>query len=135
MTRGEILGRGLGHRCPNCGRATLFGPAWKWLKVNRECANCGLRLDGESAFLGALVINYGLTGLPLFVFLMLYVVDVLSVEVAVGLAVGWAVLFPVLFFRTAKSLWFMLYYLFVPSDLPANGGRRENPDVSDVNPR
>jgi uncharacterized protein (DUF983 family) len=129
VSRGDIIRRGVAHRCPNCGKRTLFGAFWNLLKVNRECGNCGLRLDGESAFLGALVINYGLTGLPLFIFLMLYVVGVLDVEVAVGLAVGWVVLFPILFFRTAKSLWFMLYYLFVPGDLPANGGRRENPDA------
>lgn len=130
VSRGEIISRGIGHRCPNCGKRTLFGPFWNLLKVKRECPSCGLRLDGESAFLGALVINYSLTALPLFAFLMLYVVGVLDVELAAGLAFGWVVLFPVLFFRTAKSLWFMLYYLFVPGDLPANGGRRENPDAT-----
>jgi uncharacterized protein (DUF983 family) len=130
VTRGDIVRRGLSHRCPNCGGRTLFGPPWKWLKVNRECRNCGLRFDGESAFLGALVINYTVAGVPLFIFLMLYVVGALSVEVAVVLAFAWVVLVPVLFFRTAKSLWFMAYYVFAPGELPANGGKRANPDAA-----
>jgi uncharacterized protein (DUF983 family) len=125
VTRRQILARGLTHRCPNCGERTLFGPLRWWLRAAKECRVCGLVFErGEGFFLGAVVINYAVTGLLLVPVLVLVATGSLEVGAAVALLAAWAVLFPVLFFRTAKSLWLMAYYLFVPADLPANGGDR-----------
>ena len=37
-------------------------------------------------------------------------------------AVAAGIILPFLLYRPSKSLWLMTYYLFVPQDLPANGG-------------
>lgn len=47
-----------------------------------------------------------------------------QVDLFVVAVIG-GVTLPVLFYRPTKSLWLMIYYAFVPSDLPANGGTQE----------
>ena len=118
VTPGQIIARGLTHRCPNCGQRTLFRG---WLRANHECPNCGLALEKEEGFfLGSLAINYGITAVPLvFVFVLIFT-DRISVPVAMLGALVWCLLFPLLFFHTAKSLWLMLYYLSAWRELPAN---------------
>lgn len=121
VTPWQILVRGLAHRCPNCGAATLFGRWTRWLTVHDRCAACGLAFEREEGFfLGAMVINYTVTGLPLIPLCAAVAVDRVSVAAAVIAISVWAVLFPVLFFRTSKSLWLMIYYLILPGELPAN---------------
>jgi uncharacterized protein (DUF983 family) len=97
---GQIVLRGLLHRCPNCGNATLLA---RWLRVHDRCRVCGLRFEKEEGFfLGALVFNYTFTALSMTTPLVI------------------AVVFPFLFYPTSKSLWLMTYYLFLPGELPAN---------------
>jgi hypothetical protein len=68
-------------------------------------------------------LNYGVTlmGFLLPVALLAFF-GVVSGRVAVGLAVGGAVIFPMLFYRSSRSWWLMNYYFFLPHHLPANGG-------------
>jgi uncharacterized protein (DUF983 family) len=121
----QIIARGLTNRCPNCGGRTLFR---SWIKPNDVCPNCGLALEKEEGFfLGSLAINYGITALPLVAIFVLIFMGRISVPVAMVSALAWCLLFPVLFFHTAKSLWLMLYYLSAWRELPAN-----QPDAGQV---
>jgi len=61
ITRGQILWRGLTHRCPNCGEKTLFKPG-AWFELNPDCPRCGLKIErDEGFFLGSMSLNYGAT--------------------------------------------------------------------------
>jgi hypothetical protein len=89
--------------------------------MNDRCARCGLVFEREEGFfLGAMVINYAATGLVLIPLCVAVVIGVLSVAAAVAAVTAWCILFPLLFFRSAKSLWLMIYYVFLPRELPAN---------------
>lgn len=43
---GEAIRRGIGRRCPQCGRGKLFDG---YLKINPTCAVCGLDISGHRA--------------------------------------------------------------------------------------
>ena len=122
VTTGQIIARGLLHRCPNCGAGTLLG---RWLRVKDQCSRCGLRFEREPGFfLGALVFNYTATAVvTLFPLLILVFTGRVSMWTALLIAAVSAVVFPILFYPTSKSLWLMTYYVFVPGDLPANQGQ------------
>ncbi|WP_293906637.1 DUF983 domain-containing protein [Phenylobacterium sp.] len=54
------IGRGLAHRCPNCGQGRLYG---RYLKVEPHCANCNHELadypaDDGPAYLTILLIGH-----------------------------------------------------------------------------
>ena len=124
VSTGAIIARGLTNRCPNCGSRTLFAGL---LRAAERCRVCGLKFEREDGFfLGALVINYTVTMVlllaPLLVFVFRQEIDVLP---AVVIGIAWCIIFPILFYRPSKSLWLMTYYVFLPRDLPANGGSKE----------
>jgi uncharacterized protein (DUF983 family) len=61
------IGKGLRHRCPNCGEGQLFS---SYLKVNRECPNCGEalhhhRADDLPAYLSIVIVGHIVIGLLL----------------------------------------------------------------------
>lgn len=121
VTRSQIIGRGLTHRCPNCGGRTLFA-AGRLFALNPACPTCGLKFErDEGGFLGAMSLNYGVT-LVLFLVpvLLLYLAGILSGIAASLLAAIGAVAFPALFYRSSRSWWLMNYYLVLPHHLPAN---------------
>jgi uncharacterized protein (DUF983 family) len=121
VTRGQIIARGLTHRCPNCGSRSLFEPG-KPFTLQAGCPDCGLKFErDEGSFLGAMSLNYGVT---LVVFLVPVLVCYLNgvmagVTASVMAGVG-AVGFPMVFYRSSRSWWLMNYYLVVPHHLPAN---------------
>jgi uncharacterized protein (DUF983 family) len=124
VTQRQIVQRGLSTCCPNCGGKTLFR-ADKRLELNRECPQCGLKLEREDGFfLGAMALNYGVT---CFVFLLptvlLWYAGVLSDNVAIAVALIGSFVVPALLYRASRSWQLMLYYFFLPQQLPAN--RRE----------
>lgn len=91
-------------RCPVCGKGKLYRG---WWRMNETCEHCGASFVRESGFfLGAIYFNYGLTALfvavayPLLVFSR----DVPSQKALVG-CMAFTLLFPLLFFRHARSLW------------------------------
>jgi len=132
VTRGQIIARGLAHRCPNCGGRTLF-KAGTLFELDEGCSGCGLRFEKDEGFyLGAMSLNYGVT---LVVFLMpmvlLWYGGVLGGRWAVGLAVAGSIIGPVLLYRSSRSWQLMLYYYFLPQHLPAN--RRELDALEDEN--
>jgi uncharacterized protein (DUF983 family) len=124
VTRPDILWRGLTMRCPNCGGRTLVH---RWLRVPDECTRCGLRFEREEGFfLGAVVINYTVTGVVLLAPLLVAVFrGQIEVVPAMALGVVWCLVFPVLFYPYSKSLWLLTYYVFFPNHLPANQHRAQ----------
>jgi uncharacterized protein DUF983 len=99
-----LLGRALRLRCPLCGRGELFR---RWLVMHANCPHCGVKFEREPGFfLGSIYINYGLTALIVAIGypLLLFGWHVPETPLLVG-AVAFVVLFPVLLFPWARSLW------------------------------
>jgi uncharacterized protein (DUF983 family) len=107
-----VLARGLRRRCARCGAGGLFR---RWLEVSERCPRCGLRLEREEGgFLGAMVINYGVTAAVwLIVFVTWLVLDLPEVHVlALTLtSIGIALVVPLAFYPFAKTLWAGVDYL------------------------
>ena len=72
-----------------------------------QCSHCGLRLERESGFyLGAIYFNYGLTALVVAVaYPLLTFVAGMDRQLALAGCLLFVLVFPVLFFRHARSLW------------------------------
>jgi uncharacterized protein (DUF983 family) len=126
----DVLANGIAGRCPNCGLRTLFQEG-RLFKVNGVCPNCGLRIEnGDGAFLGPLVINYGVTVFGLIIpVIMLYASGRLGADAALATAIAVGLIVPLLLYRLSWGWWLMLYYFFLPDNLPANlDGRPEDDD-------
>lgn len=129
VTQKQILQRGLANRCPNCGGHSLFR-ADRWFELNRECPDCGLKLEREEGFfLGAMALNYGVTCwaflLPV---ALLWYAGILGDTAAIVIALLGAFLVPAALYRASRSWQLMLYYFFFPGHLPANHGRESGSD-------
>jgi uncharacterized protein (DUF983 family) len=121
VTRGQILRRGLTHRCPNCGEKTLF-KAGTWFELNVDCPHCGLKIErDEGFFLGSMSLNYGATVMgfitPVVVLAFLHVIGFTT---ALIVAAAGAIVVPIVLYRSSRSWWLASYYLFLPHHLPAN---------------
>lgn len=100
----KLLGRALRLRCPFCGIGKLFR---SWLGMHAACPHCGQRFEREPGFfLGSIYINYGLTSLIVAIAypLLLFNGIVAETPLLVG-ALAFVVLFPLLLFPWARSLW------------------------------
>jgi uncharacterized protein (DUF983 family) len=121
VSRGLICQRGLTHRCPNCGAATLYKPG-KLFELNRSCSQCGFGLDtDEGAFLGAFALNYGVTAFGVLIpvvatcfFMGVSVVNIVITAVTISIIV------PLILYRASRSWWVMVDALFDAEHLPAN---------------
>lgn len=84
--------------------------------MNSQCDHCGYPFERESGFyLGAIYFNYGVTALIVaIVYPLATFSHALTPNVALALGLAFAVLFPLLFFRHARSLWLGLDELFDP---------------------
>ncbi len=128
VTRGQIIVRGLTHRCPNCGEKKLFQPGTLFT-LNRECPICGLKIErDEGGFLAAMSLNYGVT---LVGFLspvaLLWHFGVLGGTTAAVLAGVGAVVVPLLLYRPSRCWGLANYYFLFPHHLPANRDPRSGP--------
>jgi len=132
VTQQQIIQRGFTNCCPNCGGKTLFR-AEKPLELNRECPQCGLKLEREDGFfLGAMALNYGVTCcLVLAPIALLWYLGVLGATTAAVAAIVAALLVPLALYRSSRSWQLMLYYFFLPQHLPAN--RRQLSGAEDEN--
>lgn len=125
-------------RCPRCGQQKLFaGP----FRMHTSCATCGLKYEREPGyFLGSIYFNYGLTavvvavGYPALVFSGLA-----SPDAAFWIIAAFAVLFPLFFFRYARSLWLGFDNFWDPNPAPdlrdaktRGAGRAVNDTVDDA---
>ena len=102
-----LLGRGLVRRCPVCGRGGLFR---RWFTIAERCPRCGLRFERiEGHWLGALGINTIVTFVALFVVVVVGLVlsypDFDSIWLVLVAGAVTAVVLPLLFFGSARTLW------------------------------
>jgi uncharacterized protein (DUF983 family) len=108
----QALLRGAVRRCPRCGSGRLFQ---RWLRIRDRCPRCRLRLEREEGgFLGAMVINYGVTTLVWIVLLVVWlVVDLPDVHVAQLTIASIVVvaIFPLIWYPFSKTLWAAADYL------------------------
>ena len=118
--------RGLTRRCPRCGQRGLFT---RWTRLVERCPRCGLRFEREEgAFLGSLVLNYGVTALLEIAYLVLVLVFTLphpNVLVLTLGAVAIAVVVPLFVYPFAKTTWAAIDLLLSPE---ASEPPRPRPD-------
>jgi uncharacterized protein (DUF983 family) len=102
----RMLARGLAKRCPWCGQGKLFR---RWLSLKERCPRCHLRFEREEgAFLGAMALNYGVTGVAFIALLVIWlVVELPDVELIplMAASVAVTVVVPLLFFPFSKTIW------------------------------
>jgi uncharacterized protein (DUF983 family) len=113
-TLGEILGRALRLRCPRCGQRRLFAG---WFRMHEACPHCRLHYErAPGYFLGSTYINYGVTVIAVMVvyFALHFGVGWSNTSLAAPLA-GFCMLFPLYFFRYARSLWLAIDYYVDPT--------------------
>ncbi len=116
-----ILRRSLTLRCPVCGEGNLYAGIFK---MNTACSRCGRKFEREPGFfLGAIYINYGLTSLvAAIVYPLLSLTQILPRTQALAVTLVWVVLFPLAFFRHARSLWLGMDEFYDPMN-PSSGSK------------
>jgi uncharacterized protein (DUF983 family) len=114
----KVIERGVACRCPNCGSRTLFQRGMLF-KVNESC---------DGAFLGPFVMNYGVISFGVVIpVILLFVTGKLTAPATLVLCFAACLFLPFLLYRLAWGWWLMLYYFFLPDNLPANlEGRPED---------
>lgn len=100
----RTVGRSCRLRCPRCGRGRLFNG---WFGMQPRCDSCGLDFLQEPGFyLGSIYFNYGLTALVVTIaYFALYFGSNLSSQAVLAGLFAYCILFPLWFFRYARSLW------------------------------
>ncbi len=104
-----MLARGMIRHCPRCGAGHLFSG---WFHMAERCPRCGyLFAREEGFFLGAFVINFGITTAGLGVFMGILIAVLASrgsthaiAATALG-AVLEAALVPIVFYPFARTIW------------------------------
>src|SRR6266545_3776275 len=123
---GQLLGRALRLRCPNCGAGEIFA---SWGKLRRRCPECGLWLErGEGdyylgAYMVALMAVEALFAIGFALVLVLTWPDppweVIQWGGALVLAAGVIICYPY-----SKTIWLAIDLMFRPvtlDDLSADG--------------
>jgi hypothetical protein len=89
-----------------------------WFRMNSQCDHCGLKFDrGPGYFLGSIYINYGLTALLITAgYFAGFFLNLLSPDALLWTCTGFCVVFPLWFFRYARSLWLGLDHYFDPPE-------------------
>ena len=107
--------RSIRLRCPQCGRGRIY---YAFSKMFNHCVFCGLVYERESGyFLGAIYFNYGLTALVVTVGYPLLVFGLeLPANIIFWAAMAFCILFPLWFFRYARSLWIAFDQLCDPGE-------------------
>jgi len=91
-----------------------------------KCAHCGLPIEPQPGYyLGAVYVNYGLTSLLVSVtFLLLFLGFGIAPDVLLWPMVAFCFLFPLFFFRYARSLWRSMDEFFDPYEEESEDGQR-----------
>ncbi len=108
-----LLGRGLRLRCPVCGWGKLYQ---RWFKMHDQCPVCHFTYEREAGYYtGAIAVNIILSEL---------LITAITIPLAVNQSVPFVplllwglimpVLFPLLFYRHAKSLWMSIDHMVHP---------------------
>lgn len=98
-----LVWRAVRLRCPFCGQGRLFRG---WFSMHNACSHCGASLEREPGFfLGSIYFNYGLTALVTAIAYPLLMFQGVPDKYLMPATLAWALLFPLWFFRYARSLW------------------------------
>jgi uncharacterized protein (DUF983 family) len=98
-----LVWRALRLRCPMCGQGKLFR---NWFGMHPACSHCGTSFVREPGFyLGSIYFNYGLTALITAVAYPAMMFNGVPDKYLVPATLAFALLFPLWFFRYARSLW------------------------------
>jgi uncharacterized protein (DUF983 family) len=123
----QMLGHGTRLRCPRCGVGQLYEKPFK-MYVN--CAYCDLKFEREQGyFIGAIYINYAATvAIAVPGFFLLDAFTGINIDQQLTLWVPFAVIFPLLFFHHARSLWLVMDHYFNPAPGPYRAPQRKSAD-------
>lgn len=103
----QAISRGVRLRCPACGRGRLFRGLFRMNVRCSECDFCFERAPGY--FLGSTYINYGVTAMTTTMsYVLLHFGLGWANEVLLPGLVLFCLVFPLVFFRFARSLWLSL---------------------------
>jgi len=85
--------------------------------MNEVCSDCGRKHQrGDGYYLGSIYVNYGVTAvLVVSVFFACWQSELIPYNVLVWLLLALSLLFPLWFFRSARSLWTAVDEYFDPS--------------------
>ncbi len=99
-----VLWRGIRLRCPICGEGELFRG---WFLMRKRCVVCEFSFEREPGYyLGSIYINYLLTAVLVTAgYFGLYFSEIVEPNTALWICAAFCVLFPIWFFRYARSLW------------------------------
>ena len=106
---GVMLCRGLVKRCPRCGSGHLFR---RWFSMVERCPRCDYRFDREEgSWLGAYVVNFGVTEAGLAALFTAYIINqagssasgAIAPWIFMGLLV--CVALPLVFYPFSKTIW------------------------------
>jgi uncharacterized protein (DUF983 family) len=126
LTFSQALTRGMTLRCPACGKGELFRRVFT---MNEFCKRCGFSFQRPPGyFLGSTYINYGVTaGLTTVAYVSLYFGVGIEKQTLLPAILGFCLVFPLVFFRFARSLWLSLDCLFdrVGAEEAMSGARLE----------
>jgi uncharacterized protein (DUF983 family) len=108
-----LLSRALRLRCPNCGVGKLFAG---WFSMPRRCSHCDFRFErGPGYWLGSIYVNYGLAAILVTAgYFVLFFTEALPQEAVLWLLTAFCIVFPLCFFRFARSIWIAFDTYFDP---------------------
>jgi uncharacterized protein (DUF983 family) len=111
-----LVGRALRLRCPACGRGEMFRG---WLTMYDVCPECGRKFQrGPGFFLGSIYFNYGVTAvLVIVIYFSFFFAEVLTDTHLLILMTIFVVVFPIWFFRYARTLWIAFDELWDPTEV------------------
>lgn len=100
--------------------------------MHEKCPACGVSLVRESGFyLGSIYFNYGLTALIVAIaYPVLLFNGLVAEQTLLWSALGFVLVFPLLFFRHARSLWLGFDQFVDPK--PGEHGTGREPPASDA---
>lgn len=127
---GQAFSRGIRLRCPLCGEGRLFRG---FIQMRKNCPECSFQFArAPGYFLGSTYINYGVTTLlTTWTYITLRFGLQMSKSVLIPVLATFCVIFPVVFFRYARSLWLSFDCYF--DKVGAMEPRSETPDSEDKN--
>ena len=100
----EAFSRGARLKCPICSEGQIFEG---FIRTRKICSVCGFQFErGQGYFLGSTYINYGVTTLlTTWTYMVLRFGFEVSKSVLIPALAAFCIIFPVVFFRYARSLW------------------------------
>ena len=124
-TVSKAFSRGIRLKCPMCGEGRLFAG---FIRMHKNCSECAFHFErGPGYFLGSTYINYGVTTLlTTWTYMVLRFGFEVSKSLLIPALAAFCVIFPVLFFRYARSLWLSFDCYFDRTGAMDSVSEREN---------